>query len=185
MYLGYLQQRNCHGLKGPQRNVTLDLYHQSVLVSNLSPHKPYSPYSQYRLLHLSHFHWSISIELPTSPSVHSLYCILQNSNRLNWYSRFTIFTVVKIYKVAVLYLITQSHPTLCNPMDYSPPGFSLHGIPQAINTGVGWHALLQGIVPTQRSNPSLPRCWQILYCLSHQAANNEFTNLEQLLLEDI
>ena len=28
--------------------------------------------------------------------------------------------------------VTQSHPTLCNPMDYSAPGFSLHGILQAI-----------------------------------------------------
>ena len=25
----------------------------------------------------------------------------------------------------------QSCPTLCNPMDYSPPGFSVHGISQA------------------------------------------------------
>ena len=25
----------------------------------------------------------------------------------------------------------QSHPTLCNPRDCSPPGFSVHGISQA------------------------------------------------------
>ena len=25
----------------------------------------------------------------------------------------------------------QSRPTLCNPMDHSPPGFSVHGILQA------------------------------------------------------
>ena len=28
-------------------------------------------------------------------------------------------------------LITQSCPTLCDPMDYSPPGSSVHGILQA------------------------------------------------------
>ena len=38
------------------------------------------------------------------------------------------------------------------------------------NTGVGCQALLQGIVPTQGSNPSLPRCRQILYHLSHQGS---------------
>ena len=32
----------------------------------------------------------------------------------------------------MLYSLTQSRPTLCNPTDYSPPGFSLHGILQAI-----------------------------------------------------
>ena len=37
-------------------------------------------------------------------------------------------------------------------------------------TGVGCHSLLQGIFPTQGSNPSLPRCWQILYHLSHQGS---------------
>ena len=36
------------------------------------------------------------------------------------------------------------------------------------NTGVGCHALLQGIFPTQGLNPGLPHCRQILYHLSHQ-----------------
>ena len=36
------------------------------------------------------------------------------------------------------------------------------------NTGVGCHAFLHGIFPTQRSNPGLPHCRQILYHLSHQ-----------------
>ena len=38
------------------------------------------------------------------------------------------------------------------------------------NTGVGSHCLLQGIVPTQGSNPGLPHCRQILYQLSHQGS---------------
>ena len=36
------------------------------------------------------------------------------------------------------------------------------------NTGVGCHALLQGIFPTQESKPSLPYCRQIVYHLSHR-----------------
>ena len=36
------------------------------------------------------------------------------------------------------------------------------------NTGVGSLSLLQGIFPTQGSNPGLPHCRQILYQLSHQ-----------------
>ena len=36
------------------------------------------------------------------------------------------------------------------------------------NTGVGKLSLLQGIFPTQGSNPGLPHCRQILYQLSHQ-----------------
>ena len=35
------------------------------------------------------------------------------------------------------------------------------------NTGVGSLSLLQGIFPTQGSNPGLPHCRQILYQLSH------------------
>ena len=38
------------------------------------------------------------------------------------------------------------------------------------NTGVGHHALLQGIFPTQGSNPGLLHCRQILYQLSHQGS---------------
>ena len=53
-------------------------------------------------------------------------------------------------------------------MDCSPPGSSVHGDSPGKNTGVGSHALLQGILPTQGSNPSLSHCKQILYHLSHQ-----------------
>ena len=38
------------------------------------------------------------------------------------------------------------------------------------NTGVGCYALLQGIFPTQGSNPGLLHCWWILYHLGHQGS---------------
>ena len=66
--------------------------------------------------------------------------------------------------------VAQLCPTLCTPMDYSPPGSSVHGDSPGKNTGVGSHALLQGIFPTQGSNPGLPYCRWILYCLRHQAS---------------
>ena len=31
--------------------------------------------------------------------------------------------------------------TLCDPMDCSPPGLSVHGIPRGKNTAVGSHSL--------------------------------------------
>ena len=39
--------------------------------------------------------------------------------------------------------VAQLCPTLCDPMDRSPPGSSVHGIFHRKNTGVGWHFLLQ------------------------------------------
>ena len=67
-----------------------------------------------------------------------------------------------------LCLVTQSCPTHCDPMDCSPSGSSVQGDSLGKNTGVGCHALLQGIFPTQGWNPGLLHCRQILYCLSHQ-----------------
>ena len=67
-------------------------------------------------------------------------------------------------------LVTQLCPTLCVPMDCSPPGSSVHGDYPGKNTRVGCHALLQGIFLTQGSNPGLLHCRSILYCLSHQGS---------------
>ena len=44
------------------------------------------------------------------------------------------------------------------------------------NTGVGWYFLVQGIFPTQGSNPGLPHCRQILYHLSHQGKGKHLIN---------
>ena len=42
--------------------------------------------------------------------------------------------------------------TLCDPMDCSPTGSSVRGDSPGKNTGVGCHAVLQGIFPTQGLN---------------------------------
>ena len=55
---------------------------------------------------------------------------------------------------AVLSLVTHLCLTL-DPMGCSLPGSSVHGDSPGKNIGVGCHALLQGIFPTQGSNPGL------------------------------
>ena len=45
-------------------------------------------------------------------------------------------------------LVAQSCPTLCDPLDYSLSGSSVHEMLQARSTQE-WGAILQGVVPTQ------------------------------------
>ena len=70
----------------------------------------------------------------------------------------------------MLYLVIQLCLTLCNLMDYSLPGSSVHRDSPGKNPGVDFHALLRGIFPNQRSNMGLPHCRQILYHVSHQGS---------------
>ena len=66
--------------------------------------------------------------------------------------------------------VAQLCPTLCDPMNCSLPGSSVHGDSPGKHTGEDGHALLQGIFPTRGSNPGLPRCRQTLYRLSSQGS---------------
>ena len=78
-------------------------------------------------------------------------------------------TIMKIVSKPVHAESLQSCPTLCNPMDCSPPVRLLCPWDSpGKNTGVGGHSLLQGIFLTQGSNPGLLHCRQILDHLSHQ-----------------
>ena len=52
-----------------------------------------------------------------------------------------------MYKENMLFLVTQSCLTLCDPMDCSPPGSSVFGDSPGKNTGVGCHALLHKKYP--------------------------------------
>ena len=63
--------------------------------------------------------------------------------------------------------VAQSCLTLCDPMDYSPPGSFVHGILQA---RVGYHSLLQGIFPVELLNLCLLHRRHILYCLNHRVS---------------
>ena len=80
--------------------------------------------------------------------------------------------ILIVQPLSCVCLVTQSGPTLCDPMDCSLPCSSLHEDSPGKNIGVDCHALLQGIYPTQGSNPGLPYCRQIIYHLSHQGNPN-------------
>ena len=63
--------------------------------------------------------------------------------------------------------------TLCDPMDCSSPGSSVHGDSPVKNTGVGCHALLQEVFPAKGLNPGLPHCGRILYEWSHRERSHK------------
>ena len=105
--------------------------------------------------------------------------------------KFCVFSICKCLKYIVMYIlwrgtstlpqgypvvsclkkeseVAQSCPTLCDPMDtrlLHPWDFL------GKSTGVGCHFFLQGIFPTQGSNPGLLHCRQTFYRLSHQGSN--------------
>ena len=63
---------------------------------------------------------------------------------------------VTLLIVYVLCLVTQSCPTLCKPLDFSPPSSSVHGDSPGKNTGVGCHALHPGDLPNPGIEPRSP-----------------------------
>ena len=68
-----------------------------------------------------------------------------------------------------LCLVTQSCPTLCDPIDYSPPGSHTHGISQTrYRSGLTFPS--PGIFLIQGSNLHLLCCRQILYPLCRQGS---------------
>ena len=71
---------------------------------------------------------------------------------------------------AVLCWTAQSCPTPSDPVDCSLSGSCVHGDSPGKNTGMGCHALLQGIFQTQESNRGLLHCRQILYQMSYQGS---------------
>ena len=65
--------------------------------------------------------------------------------------------------------VAQSCPTLCDPKDCGPPGFSVDGILQA--RILEWVAIpfsMGSSQPRDLLNPGLPHCRKILYHMNHQ-----------------
>ena len=85
-------------------------------------------------------------------------------------------------RVCVCVRVSYSCLTLCDPMDSSPPGCSVHGILQA--RILGWVALSlfpsQGIFPTKGLNIGLLHCRQIPYPLSHQGSPKRTYNYQDM-----
>ena len=71
----------------------------------------------------------------------------------------TLLPLTKGHHFTVVVFKSLSRVPLYDPMDCSPPGSSVHGNFPGKNIGVGCHFLLEGIFPTQWSNPHLLH-WQ-------------------------
>ena len=67
---------------------------------------------------------------------------------------------------------SESHSAVSNSLQ--PHGLYNPWNSPGQNTGVGSHSHVQGIFPSQGSNPGLPHCRQILYHLSHQGTVKQF-----------
>ena len=101
-----------------------------------------------------------------------MFSLCQASFRYEMYKLIYCCTIALVYVCVCVCvcvcLVAQSCTGLCDPMDYSPPGSSVHGDSPGKNIGVGYHALLLGIFPTQGWNPGLLHGRWILYHLSHR-----------------
>ena len=62
-----------------------------------------------------------------------------------------------------------------------PHGLYSSWNPPGQNTEVGSLSFLQGIFPTQGSNPSLPHCRQILYQLNHKGSPYPISSIQVLV----
>ena len=72
-----------------------------------------------------------------------------------------------MYCIYSVCLVAQSCPALCDPMDYSPPGSSIHGDSPGKNTGVGCHALLQGIYCINKKHTGICLLFSNMCILCH------------------
>ena len=118
--------------------------------------------SQTLLSDCTHTHAQVMLTGQNSQCTHKCVCMYMCDRHIH--------TVIHSY-VCMHAKSLQSCPTLCDPMDCSPPGSSVHGDSSGKNTGVGCHALLQGIFPTQGSNP------RFLYLLHWQVGSLPLTPL--------
>ena len=102
------------------------------------------------------------------------YTLIQNISGVKKYKESKSTIDMLVYSVA------KSCLTLCDPIDCSLPGSSVHGDSLGKNTGVSCHFLLQGLFPTQESNLGLLHCRQILYRLSYEGSPSHMLDLWNL-----
>ena len=116
---------------------------------------------------------------PRSPALQAVSCFIADEFFTDRATReapcslldsFKLFRTLMRGKVKVKVKIPQSCLTVCDPMDYSQPGSSVHGILQA--RMLVWVAIpfSRGSSPAQGWTPGLLHCRQILYHLSHQGS---------------
>ena len=77
----------------------------------------------------------------------------------------SLFQNLRLVAAEVKVKVTQSCPTLCNPVFYT-----VHGILQVRRLEWVAFPFSRGIFPTQGSNPGLSYCRWIVYQLSHKGS---------------
>ena len=113
--------------------------------------------------------YSMSVESPMMTKSEWQLFLLSPSSTLYPFSLFMLYQQQQCFALTisieckvnvVVCLVAKSSPTLCDPLDCSLPGSSVHGISQArILEWVGI-SFSRGSSLTQRSNPGLP-LWQV------------------------
>ena len=89
-----------------------------------------------------------------------------NKEEVHVYSLIYFYSIVVLYLICYLKVASVMSNSL-RPYGLEPTRLLCPSDSPGKNTGVGCHTLLQGIFPTQRSNPDLLHCRLILYHLSH------------------
>ena len=111
------------------------------------------------------------------PFFYISYILIRKNASLLW-----SFTMLEIYDFLIyekiimfpffgfIFFFTESESCSLVSNSLQPHGLHSPWNSPGQNTGVGSLSLLQGIIPTQGSNPGLPHCEQLLYQLSHKGS---------------
>ena len=116
---------------------------------------------------LLYLKWKTNKDLLTQ--YRELCSMLCNNGKIIW-------KIIDTCRYMYIY-VTQSCPTLCDSMDCSLPGSSVHGISHARILDWGAIPFSKGIFLTQGSNSGLLHCRQILYLWATRAAPLFLTKL--------
>ena len=164
-------------VKNVLANLILTNILQYIVVS--SHHILYLKLTQINISSTSQYSWrkqswgtSGCLDWGHCQSATSLLLLCQNIHTYTTIMSYLIYVICS--HICVLSYFSHM-PDPVDPVDCSPPGFSVHGILQARtlewekkkNTGVDSQAPFQGIFPTQALNPGLLHCRQYFYHLSH------------------
>ena len=158
--------------------------------------KPGLPHCRWILYQLSHqgSPWILEwIAYPFSrESSQSRVSCLAGRLFTSWATREAKWLTLSVFSfnlhAAVLWLVDQVCLILCDPMGCILPGSFVHGDSPGKNTGVGCHAFLQGVFPTQGWILWLLHCRQILYPLSHPECHlirNRTVSISQLGIDHV
>ena len=144
--------------------------------------------------------------IPYDPAISLLGTYLKRTKTLIWKDTCTpmfisaLFIIAKVWKqpkcpstdkcinkiyvyVCERVLVTQSCPTLCNPVDCTPPGSSVHAILQA--------RILEWVAISSSRRSSQPRDWTHVFCTAGRFFTTELPRkpvnyiLRELILRNL